>query len=443
MSASARRRRVLLVVGAWRPAMIADMQRARLLAWELPAQGWDVEVLTPRASEIRQDVIEPDADAFFAPDIPAHEVGSLARGAFEAIGSAQHAWRTLLPLWRRGSELLRDRRFDLVYFTSTAFSHFSLGAHWVRRYGVPFVLDFHDPWVVERRSGPVSWRKSGWRSRMNDRLAERMERSAIGAAAGVVAVSPTYIEMLKSRYASAAPRCLSPDRHAVIPFGAREAELAETAAHLPSRKCDVGQRSYVLRYTGAGGRIMARSFTLICKALAALRESDRTLVDSVRIELYGTMYGWKPGDPRLLEAIATDSGVGDIVREHPGRVTYRRSLELLLDSDGALILGVDDAGYTPSKLVAYALSGKPLLASLRRDGPAHASLVLHPGLGHSLWFDRAAEMPVGEALPIVRRYLEEVAAKVSFDRRPLLEPFLAPRMASLHAALFDACLSGS
>ena len=38
-----KRRRVLIVVSAWCPAMLADMQRARLLAWELPKVGWDVE----------------------------------------------------------------------------------------------------------------------------------------------------------------------------------------------------------------------------------------------------------------------------------------------------------------------------------------------------------------------------------------------------------------
>ena len=60
--------------------------------------------------------------------------------------------------------------------------------------------------------------------------------------------------------------------------------------------------------------------------------------------------------------------------EYPARVTYRRSLELLLQGDGALVLGVDDAGYMPSKLATYAYSGKPLLACLHRDGPALAML---------------------------------------------------------------------
>ena len=40
-------RRVLLVTSSYAPTMIADMQRARQLAWQLPEAGWQVEILCP------------------------------------------------------------------------------------------------------------------------------------------------------------------------------------------------------------------------------------------------------------------------------------------------------------------------------------------------------------------------------------------------------------
>ena len=42
--------RVLIVTSTYAPAMIADMHRARQLAWELPKLGWQVEILTPDVS---------------------------------------------------------------------------------------------------------------------------------------------------------------------------------------------------------------------------------------------------------------------------------------------------------------------------------------------------------------------------------------------------------
>src|SRR5262249_28675696 len=114
--------------------------------------------------------------------------------------------------------------------------------------------------------------------------------------------------------------------------------------------------------------------------------------------------------------------------------------ELLLESDGALILGVDDEGYMPSKLFNYSFSGKPLLASLRRDSAAFAQFKKTPELGHVLWFVSSGEMPMTEATNVLSTFLREVTARRNFDRRTILEPFLASAMARRHAALFEACL---
>lgn len=429
------RRRVLVVVSAWRPAIIADMQRARMLAWELPKHGWDVEVLTPRASEVRQDIIEPEPADFFAADTPVYEVGSMARGALEAMGSRSHAWRTLLTMRWRGSELLRSGRFDLVYFTTTTFVYFSLGPKWKQQHAIPYVLDFHDPWIKERNAPR---RKRRWQSRWAEWLAARMERRAVISATGLIAVSPSYIEVLGRRYATSNPPWSAPGRNEVIPFGAREADL--TVAAKSARRSGERGREIVVCSVGAGGEIMLRSFELICRAIAAAREQGSQLADRVRIGLFGTTYDWKSGDQKLLEATAQRLGAGGAVSERPKRITYRCSLELLLDCDGALILGVDDAGYMPSKLFNYALSGKPLLASLHRQSPAFAAFETNPKMGHVLWFDHQGDMPIGDAVGVVDRFLHEAAARMNFDRHGMLERYLAPNMASRHARLFDACV---
>src|SRR5262249_29387791 len=158
--------------------------------------------------------------------------------------------------------------------------------------------------------------------------------------------------------------------------------------------------------------------------LSYLRTQHSKLVGGVRIELYGTMLGWKEGDPRDLLDLACKHDVADLVTEHPKLISYRRSLELLLESDGALILGVDDRGYMPSKFFSYALSGKPVLAALRQDGPAFAQFKSMPELGHALWFGESGEMPLSEAAEIVSAFLHEVTARRTFDRRTMLESFL-------------------
>jgi glycosyltransferase involved in cell wall biosynthesis len=431
-----RERTVLIVVSSYRPAMLADMQRARMLAWELPKLGWRVEVLTPQAREIRQDVIEPDPNGFFPADTPIHEIGSFARKLFEAGGSRSPMLRTLWPMRRLGSKLLRTSEFDLVYFSTTTFSYCSLGPLWKRQYGIPYVLDFHDPWVKENEQRTVP---QNWRNRLIARLAARWERLAILNASGVIAVSPRYIDLLRQRYETRKPACLAPGRNVVIPFGALARDLEEVRK---SARLDVveEQAQITINYVGAGGPIMARSFSLICRAFATLRAKKHPLIDQVRICLFGTTYGWKDGDPKFLEELAQKAGVGDLIAERPERVSYRRSLELLLESNGALILGVDDSGYMPSKLFTYGLSGKPLLASLYRESPGFSKFQEIRSLGHALWFDDNKEMSISEASDTMSRFIEEAVSHRSFDRHEVLRPYLAPAMAENHDRLFRSVI---
>src|SRR5262249_34049514 len=152
-----------------------------------------------------------------------------------------------------------------------------------------------------------------------------------------------------------------------------------------------------------------------------------------------TSFQWREGEPRLLEEIARRHGVGDRVREDPRRVSYRTAVEASLDAAGLLVLGVDDRGYMPSKLFAYAATGRPLLAVLRREGPAWRWIAQPEVAAHGLWFEGDAEMPLDAAAATVEAFLREVVARRSFDRGAPLAGCTAPAMATRHAALFDAC----
>jgi hypothetical protein len=114
---------------------------------------------------------------------------------------------------------------------------------------------------------------------------------------------------------------------------------------------------------------------------------------------------------------------------------------LLLQSDGALILGVDEVGYMPSKLFSYSLSGKPLLAVLHREGPAFAQFQRGAGMGHALWIGQNCAMPLADATAELEVFLREVVARQAFDRESDLMPHLAPAMAQRHIELFETCLS--
>jgi glycosyltransferase involved in cell wall biosynthesis len=423
-------RRVLLVTSSYAPTMIADMQRARQLAWQLPEAGWEVEILCPGIGYQPPSCNDADSAEFFSPATKVHAVPQRAAAFFRFFGVGNIGLRALLPLYFAGREMLAARQFDLVYFSTAQFPLFLLGAPWRRRFKIPYVVDLHDPIDSGAAATP-----GGWKRRLSRFVSRFIERRAAATASGLIAVSPHYLVLMQSRYADRRPQWLKPDRQAVIPFAVLPRDLDEAGAG--SAGSAGGARRIV--YVGTGGAVMARSFRLLCQTLAELRRRHSPLLENLRIELHGTSSAIAADMDAPLARIAGDFDLADLVCEYPARVSYRRSLELLLQSDGALVLGVDDAGYMPSKLATYAYSGKPLLACLHRDGPAFAMLREEPELGHALWFSPTQDMPLADAAAVVAACLEEVRSGRTFARQAALAPHTAAAMAVRHGQLFEAC----
>src|SRR6202035_4795857 len=189
-------RRVLIVTSSYAPTMIADMHRARHLAWALPKLGWDVEVLCPDSSNQRPSCIDGDSLSFFPATIAAHFAPAYHPAAFSALRVGSIGWRAFVPMLRAGRQLLQSRRFDLVYFSTTQFVLFLLGPAWRRQFDVPFILDLHDPCYREGVSSPI-WARPSLKHVISQRISKHVESRAAVDASGLVAVSQNYIDMLR------------------------------------------------------------------------------------------------------------------------------------------------------------------------------------------------------------------------------------------------------
>jgi len=429
MSSTRRPLRALLVTSSYSPTVIADIHRIRHLAWELPLLGWEVEVIAPGPSFQRPEYFESDSEHLFNPETKVHTVGVDDAWLFEALNMRSIGWRTLKPLRDAGNRLLEKCRFDVVYISTANFNLFCLGVGWSRKFKVPFVLDFHDPWVREK----VDYRTTTnrWKRFLAACIARPMERYAVRGAAGIVSVSPFYLQELRRRHPSAIG--LTEFRSVAMPFAGSERDVSATSGDLRSA---VSGRMEIM-YVGAGGSIMSKSFTHICVALAAARGLCPALLQNVTLKLCGTHTLWKAGDRKHLLEVATHHGLGDIVDESPARISYTEAMKRSQQSDGIVILGVDDAGYMPSKLFTSALTGRPLLASFRSDSAMSEYFEKMPALGQAIIYDSTTGRPSGDPVAAVLRFLKEVAESRWLDRRQLVSDYLAPAMAKRHVSLFE------
>lgn len=422
-------RRVLIVGTSWSPAMPASVHRSRLLAWSLPQAGWQATVLTAGPRFQQSEWLDNGGAAFFPPHTEVHEVAPGGDWLWSRLGVGGIGWRAFLPLLQRGRALLRERRFDLVYLSSTQFNLFCLGPIWKRLCGVPYVLDFHDPWY--RPGQRITTGGAAWKSSLGNSLSRYMEAFAVNSAAGLVSVSPEYLRVLRDRYPGA--EGLAEGRAVTIPFGVREEDFD---ASPPDGISEGRSPSFDVVYVGVGAEIMAKSFRAIAESLARLRRKGDPLVGQLRIRLFGTDGRWRAGRPKILHEVATEAGVGDLVDEQPTILAYRKALALAAGADGLLVLGVDDPAYMPSKLFLYASTGKPMLASMRHDSQVIGYFTKYSDLGRLMQFGRGAADEEGsdEALQL---FLQDMASGKSFARTGVRHDFSAQKMAERHAELFE------
>lgn len=399
--------------------MMADMQRARQIAAHMPAHGWSVEILAPDNS-FQTDVSAIQGDGIAFPDVLVHSVPPWHPRAFERLGSRNIGIRASVPVRRLGARLCRERKYDMVYFTTTQHWLTCQGANWRRATGVPYVADLHDPVYLEKKTYFIS------RHRLKERFAKHLgktiERLALARADGIVSVSQGYIDDVARRNPSA--RWLRRGTTLVEPF---PADLDALASATPRVRAG-GARKRVV-YIGAGGNIMEKGWL---EFVACLQECERQSLPS--IELHGTDTDWRANKRRYLQGAAEEAGLWGVVEESPARISYTDSLSLVKGADALLVLGVDDPNYRPSKLQTYLATGLPVLVLAHAASPLiHALATCGPGI-HCLRFGddglRAANRRV------VSDFLSALRTGKHWSRgeRSILAP---DHSAAHHAGLFN------
>jgi hypothetical protein len=326
--------------------------------------GWEVEVLYPDQSYQAAYSFDPECIKY-CPKVPEHAVGSWIKGLFQAVGSRSIGIRAGMPLARKGLELLKSRKFDVVYFSTTQHLLTCAGPWWRKKTGVPYVADVHDPVFIPQpryRTG-----KSGFKAGLARQIAKWIEKEALAQADGIVSVSHGYVDDLLERHPNARwaagergsgvqglSNRGSSERVLVQPFPADEGGLEIVKAE----KRETGKKRIV--YVGAGNQIMERGWR---EFLGRLKYEP--LAREIQVEIYGTDPFWAKGQKRFLQQIAEEAGLCGLVAEEPPRIPYRRSLELAKGADGLLVLGVDDPNYQPSKLHTYLATGLPVMVLAR------------------------------------------------------------------------------
>lgn len=339
----------------------------------LQASGVDSSVLAVDPQCVRSP-LDPWLEAGLPNDVSVRRVKGLGVKWCKVPGLGTLTNRVIGALKKVGSRQLllareEGRPFDLVYFSTTQFGIHALGPYWKKKFGVPFVMDYQDPWVNDYYSKHPEIVPPGGRFKyaISHFLAKRTEPRVLTNCSGITSVSSAYPKQLKERYSlfmDDFPALVAP-----FPGDERDLERVRLDAFISQQIFDIHDGLIHWCYVGAAGRIMKTAISGFFSALQSHLAIATGPIDRARLRIHfvGTSYAAAGCGIKTVEPIAAEYGLNDVVVEHTDRIPYSQTLRCLLEADALIVPGSNDPGYTASKIYPYLLARKPMLAIFHEE----------------------------------------------------------------------------
>lgn len=381
-------KRALLVSLNFPPSTIASVHRVRHLAKHLPAHGWQPLVLTVD-ERFHKEPPDPGLGALVPDHVEVIRTRALPYSLTRWMGVGDLALRAMLPLIREMDRVCISFRPDVLFITGWPFYQMLLTDRLRRRFHIPVVIDFQDPWVSAEGAKRPLFSKGA----LAHRLAVALEPRAVRPASWITSVSDLQNAEMASRYP-----WLDARRMTAIPIGGDPDDFDVLRVASPQNCAVQLDPAYInLCYVGTflprAGEVVRSLF----KGAALLVAEQPELSARLRFVFVGTSN--QPAGSSVAASahrvtrIAAEEGVAHLVLEHAPRVPFLEALSLLANADAILMLGSDEPHYTASKIYPALMSGRPWLSIFHGASSAHAILSAAGG-GVALSFAEDAGGPL-------------------------------------------------
>jgi len=423
------KRTVLIVSPYFPPSTVAGVHRARHLVKHLPAVGWEPIVLCVDEA-YHEELLDSGLGALVPLNIEIIKVRAISAKITRSIGVGEISIRAWYFLRNSLLSLLETGRIDVVLISGSPYYPMLFARETKRRFSLPTVLDFQDPWV-SHWGADQPWHS---KAALVHRIATVLEPRALRSADFVTSVSDVQNAEMLARYP-----WFDASRMAAIPIGGDPDDFVVLRDTGPLQNEIELERGFVhLSYVGTflpRGEAVVRT---LFRAFARLRVTRPALASRIRLNFVGTSNQPREVSIYRVRSIAEAEGVAEAVREIPGRVFYLHALSVLARSNGVLLLGSEEPHYTASKIYPGLMCGRPYLSLFHRSSSAHAILAAAGG-GRALAFETRGELAELEnAIAESLQTLALTPEHLGVPNPAVYEPFQANYIASRFAKIFDS-----
>jgi hypothetical protein len=414
------------------PDNTADMHRVRQSLNYYEKMGWKPIVLCvePSDTEAYKDytlleTIDQTIEIF--------RVSVASPRITRKIGLGSIALRSLLPIYRKGSEIIKNIKPELIFFSTTQFPIMVLGRLWKMQFKIPYVLDFQDPWhtdhylkLPKHLRPPKYW--------FSYRLNKTLEPGAIKNASGIISVTQAYINTFHNRYPSS--RNIP---YRVIPFGASEQDIQlKFEKYLPLfYNSGILKDKKKIVYTGVVNKEMIPVIEIILKAFSTILIRNPEKLQDYSIAFIGTNYGSGKNKHSKLHALIEKYSLSSFVYEYQERLGYLATLQVQKKASILLLCGTIDKDYIASKLAPYMLSGNPILAVYHKESALSENLKSESRI-ESIFFNNEDELGDLEK-SIIERIECMTGNEAEYCSRPIENPekYSSERLTYQQTELFN------
>ncbi|PNW26881.1 glycosyltransferase family protein [Formosa algae] len=340
---------VLIIYPHWVPANLAGVQRPRLIGNYLKQFGYKPLLLTVD-SKYYEETPDPHISKTASKDIEVIYTKAYKVSKPRIIGDI--GLRAFPFLKEKALQICKERKIDCIWIPIPSFYTAILGRILHDKTGIPYGIDYIDPWVRDITN------QNDTRAKLSQTVARTLEPYAVKKAAFITGVStPYYWPVIERNFKT-------PPVHAGMPYGFDPNDHKVELEGLKMPWDDMPNCKPWI-YAGAFLPNSHMFMDAFFKAISELK-NKKEWDSNIRLFFIGT----GPYPAKLITVYAADYGLEDIVYEDRNRHPFLNILNYISKADRVLLFGSTEKHYTASKTYQCLLSERPLFTVLHGESQA-------------------------------------------------------------------------
>lgn len=340
---------VLIVSPHFPPSFAAGVHRSRFLYKYLPEFGWN-PVIFCVDEQYHLQPIDPGMNQLL-PEGKIYKTRAWSNELSRKLGISDLSIRGYHYLKSALNDYIQQHGADLIFVTVIPGFSMPLGKYIKQKFGIPFVLDYQDPWVSKWGDEQPVLSKFG----LMHQLAKWIEPNVVGHADFITSVSTGTNTDLQQRYP-----ILKQTRFGTFPIGGdpEDYQILKQKNAVYDEPENQTQKVKRLVYVGT---ILPTAHDTLKAFLEALNGFVHQHKSDFEVHFIGTSNN-PDGHQQYQVLPYINDSLKPYVFETPQRLPYSKAIAYLAQADALLMLGSNEHHYTASKLYPGLLAEKPILA---------------------------------------------------------------------------------